>query len=50
VTGLPLLLDLTGRTVVVVGGGRVGLRRCRTLLEAGARVRLIAPSVLPELD
>ncbi|HEU5270421.1 MAG TPA: uroporphyrinogen-III C-methyltransferase [Jatrophihabitans sp.] len=48
-TGLPLLLDLTGRTAVVVGGGRVGLRRCRTLLEAGARVRVIAPSVRAEL-
>ena len=47
-TGLPLLLDLTGRTAVVVGGGRVGLRRCRTLLAAGARVRLIAPSVRSE--
>jgi uroporphyrin-III C-methyltransferase / precorrin-2 dehydrogenase / sirohydrochlorin ferrochelatase len=48
-TGLPLLLELTGRLAVVVGGGRVGLRRCRTLLAAGARVRVIAPSVLAEL-
>jgi uroporphyrin-III C-methyltransferase/precorrin-2 dehydrogenase/sirohydrochlorin ferrochelatase len=48
VTGLPLLLDLTGRLAVVVGGGRVGLRRSRTLLAAGARVRVIAPSLLAE--
>jgi len=34
---------------VVVGGGRVGLRRSRTLLVAGARVRVIAPSLLAEL-
>jgi len=50
VTGLPLLLDLSGRLVVVVGGGPVGLRRARTLREAGADVRVIAPSVLPEFD
>lgn len=48
-TGLPLLLDLTGRLVVVVGGGRVGLRRSRALAAAGARVLVIAPSPLAEL-
>jgi len=49
VTGLPLLLDLADRQVVVVGGGRVGLRRARTLLAAGARVRVIAPAPAEEL-
>src|SRR6266516_367245 len=48
-TGYPLLLDLTGRRVVVVGGGRVALRRVRGLLEAGALVHVIAPEVLPDL-
>lgn len=43
VTGLPLLLDLTGRPVLVVGAGNVGLRRTESLLEAGARVTVIAP-------
>ena len=45
----PLVLDLTGRRAVVVGGGAVALRRARGLLEAGALVHVIAPSVLPEL-
>jgi len=49
VTGLPLLLDLAGRLAVVVGGGPVGLRRARTLHEADARVRVIAPAPVPEL-
>jgi uroporphyrin-III C-methyltransferase / precorrin-2 dehydrogenase / sirohydrochlorin ferrochelatase len=49
VTGYPLLLDLAGRRVVVVGGGRVALRRARGLLAAGALVHVIAPAVLPEL-
>ncbi|MGH8960298.1 MAG: uroporphyrinogen-III C-methyltransferase [Jatrophihabitantaceae bacterium] len=48
-TGLPLLLDLTGRRVLVVGGGAVAARRVRTMLEAGAAVRLVAPDVVAEL-
>jgi uroporphyrin-III C-methyltransferase / precorrin-2 dehydrogenase / sirohydrochlorin ferrochelatase len=45
----PLLLSLAGRRAVVVGGGRVALRRVLGLLEAGANVIVIAPAVLPEL-
>jgi uroporphyrin-III C-methyltransferase/precorrin-2 dehydrogenase/sirohydrochlorin ferrochelatase len=43
----PLLLDLAGRRVVVVGGGSVAARRVTGLLSAGAAVEVIAPSVLP---
>lgn len=39
----PLGLKVAGRLVVVVGGGPVAARRVRTLLEAGARVRVVAP-------
>jgi len=45
----PLMLDLRGRRVVVVGGGRVALRRARALLAAGALVHVIAPQVDPAL-
>jgi uroporphyrin-III C-methyltransferase/precorrin-2 dehydrogenase/sirohydrochlorin ferrochelatase len=45
----PLMLDLTGRPVVVVGGGAVALRRVRALLAAGALVHVIAPHVDPAL-
>jgi uroporphyrin-III C-methyltransferase / precorrin-2 dehydrogenase / sirohydrochlorin ferrochelatase len=45
----PLMLSLAGRRAVVVGGGRVALRRVQGLLEAGANVVVIAPAVLPEL-
>jgi uroporphyrin-III C-methyltransferase/precorrin-2 dehydrogenase/sirohydrochlorin ferrochelatase len=45
----PLMLDLTGRRAVVVGGGRVALRRARVLLAAGALVHVIAPRVDPAL-
>ncbi|HEX2902574.1 MAG TPA: uroporphyrinogen-III C-methyltransferase [Jatrophihabitans sp.] len=42
---LPLLLDLSGRPVLVVGAGSVGLRRARTLVAAGAAVTVLAPVV-----
>ncbi|MGD0374060.1 MAG: uroporphyrinogen-III C-methyltransferase [Streptosporangiaceae bacterium] len=45
----PLALDLAGRPVAVVGGGRVALRRVTAMLEAGAFVRVIAPDVNADL-
>ncbi|MCW2879179.1 MAG: uroporphyrinogen-III C-methyltransferase [Sphaerisporangium sp.] len=43
-------LRLNGRRVLVVGGGRVAQRRVPTLLDAGASVTLVSPSVTPALD
>ena len=42
-------LDLTGRAVLVVGGGRVALEKIEGLLGAGASVTVVAPQILPEL-
>lgn len=39
----PIVLDLGGRTAVVVGGGKVALRKARALADAGAEVRVVAP-------
>ena len=49
VTGLPLFVDLTGRRALVVGAGPVGARRARTLVDAGARVEVVAPDVRADL-
>jgi uroporphyrin-III C-methyltransferase/precorrin-2 dehydrogenase/sirohydrochlorin ferrochelatase len=46
----PIALDLSGKAVVVVGGGTVALRRARALAQAGAVVTVIAPRVRPEFD
>jgi uroporphyrin-III C-methyltransferase/precorrin-2 dehydrogenase/sirohydrochlorin ferrochelatase len=46
---LPVFLDLAGRGVLVVGGGAVAMRKVELLLTAGARVRVVAPALLPEL-
>jgi siroheme synthase-like protein len=43
------LTTLRGATVVIVGGGMVGERKLRGLLEAGAAVRLISPAATPDL-
>jgi len=45
VTAYPIELDLAGRSAVVVGGGPVALRRARALVEAGARVTVVAPRI-----
>jgi uroporphyrin-III C-methyltransferase/precorrin-2 dehydrogenase/sirohydrochlorin ferrochelatase len=47
-SGFPLLLDLTGRRAVVVGGGQVALRRARALDAAGADVLVVARRLRPE--
>lgn len=40
----PLFLDLTRQPVTVIGAGKVAARKIRSLLNAGARVTVIAPS------
>lgn len=42
-------LDLRGRGVLVVGGGRVALEKVRGLLDCGAAVTVVAPQIVPEL-
>ena len=46
---LPLAIDMSGRTCVVVGGGVIGTRKVQTLLRAGASVKVVAPTVTAEL-
>ncbi|MEJ2716969.1 MAG: bifunctional precorrin-2 dehydrogenase/sirohydrochlorin ferrochelatase, partial [Deltaproteobacteria bacterium] len=45
----PLLLNIKGKPVVVVGGGKVALRKVVSLLESGAAVTVVSPRVEPEL-
>lgn len=42
-------LDLSGRRVVVVGGGSVAQRRVPRLISAGAAIELIAPETTPSV-
>ena len=45
----PLFADVAGRTVAVVGGGDVAARKTAALLAAGARVRIGAPALHPQI-
>lgn len=47
---LPIFLDVRGRSVLMVGGGAVAARKVETLLEAGARVRVLAPALHEDLQ
>lgn len=46
----PIVLDLTGRPCLVVGGGAVAERKVEGLLEAGARVTVVSPTVSRRLQ
>ena len=46
----PILIELTGRLCVVVGGGKIGERRAIGLAEEGATVRIVSPSITDRLE
>jgi siroheme synthase-like protein len=45
----PVSLVLDGRRVLVVGGGKLATRRVADLLETGARVEVVSPTVSREI-
>ncbi|MDR1796786.1 MAG: precorrin-6A reductase [Clostridiales Family XIII bacterium] len=45
----PLFSRVRGKTFLVVGGGKVALRRVRTLLGFDCRIRVRAPKIAPEI-
>src|SRR5215469_10570129 len=46
----PVALDVSGRPCLGVGGGPVAARKARGLLECGARVTVIAPSLGSDME
>lgn len=46
----PVFIDMTGRTVLIAGAGKIALRRVRTLLQFGACIRVVAPDICRELE
>lgn len=37
----PMFIDISGKKILVVGGGSIALRRVRTLLKFGADIKVI---------
>lgn len=48
--GVSVQLNLAGKKVVVIGGGRVAFRKIKKLLKTGALVKLVAPSLTEGLE
>ena len=48
--GFPIFVDLQGVPVVVIGAGAIAERKVSALLEAGARVTVVAPGVVPAIE
>lgn len=49
-TVIPIMIDLEGKNVVVVGGGRIAKRKLDGLLASGAVLTVISPEVTPEIN
>src|SRR5580700_2666482 len=45
----PIFVKLEGRLTVVVGGGNIAEAKIPSVLAAGARIRLVAPSITPQI-
>lgn len=46
----PIFLNVRGKKCLVVGGGEVALRKVQSLLERGASVEVVSPTLCPELS
>src|SRR5512137_1888586 len=46
---LPIFANVRNKLCLVVGGGQVATRKAGVLLEAGAKVRVVAPEIEPGL-
>jgi precorrin-2 dehydrogenase/sirohydrochlorin ferrochelatase len=46
----PVFLNLTGRHCLVVGGGKIALRKITDLVETGALVDVVAETAVPEIE
>ena len=44
----PMMIDLNGRKVLIVGGGHIASRRAETLLRCGAEIIAVSPEFAPE--
>ncbi len=46
----PVNLDIKNRACLVIGGGRVGTRKVKTLVDCSAAVTVVSPEISPQLE
>lgn len=44
----PLMLELAGKEILIAGGGRVALRKFKSLQGLGAHFTIVSPEILPD--
>lgn len=49
-TVIPIMVNLAGKKVVVVGGGKIAKRKLDSLLDSEAGLIVISPAVTPEIN
>ncbi|WP_331722023.1 precorrin-2 dehydrogenase/sirohydrochlorin ferrochelatase family protein [Alkalithermobacter paradoxus] len=43
------MINLENKEVAIVGGGKIAFRKAKKLLEYGANLKIISPSIIPEI-
>lgn len=46
----PMMVDISKRKIVVVGGGKIATRKLQELIRCGGQPTVIAPAVSPEIQ
>ena len=47
---MPLMIDLSNKKVVIVGGGKVATRRTKTLLAYTKHIHVVSPTITDTLQ
>lgn len=47
---MPLFVNMNGKKVLFIGGGKVALRKARQFAESGAQIHVIAPEIKKEFN
>lgn len=46
----PLFVDLAGKEILVIGGGKIAARRAGTLSEFGCRITVVSPEICEKMQ
>ncbi|UQD51891.1 NAD(P)-binding protein [Bacillus methanolicus] len=46
----PIMLDMTNKLCVVIGGGKIAYRKVVPLLKAGANIHIVSPEICDEIN
>jgi len=46
----PIMCNLQGKTVVIIGGGKIAYRKAAGLKNTGARVTIVSPYICEEME